>query len=199
MRPSASPRRSRPAWQQPFAMAVVTLFAWTAILAVPAQALTHANLQKPLGVRALSSAEMQKMRGSQTTSHYTSLAPESGSTFPWEASAGGVNTGNGNKLTQVGLVSWTARGGMPVSFTLAHNSQGNHNSELGQKWTHSFDLYLIPGDPYADYVTMGVHWGDDTAIQFTQNVDGSYSAPTGFHDTLVKNTDNTYTLTKPDQ
>ncbi|MCW3095540.1 MAG: hypothetical protein JWL77_1158, partial [Chthonomonadaceae bacterium] len=39
-----------------------------------------------MGVRSLSLAEMQQMRGSQGISHFTSLAPESGSTFPWEAS-----------------------------------------------------------------------------------------------------------------
>ncbi|MCW3054541.1 MAG: repeat-containing protein, partial [Chthonomonadales bacterium] len=124
MRSNRSRFRNRPAWQRRLCLAVVTLFAWTAFLAVPAQVLAHSSLQKPQGVRSLTSAEMQKMRGSQGTSHYTSLAPESGSAFPWEASVGGTNTGNGNHLSQVPLVSWTARGGMPVAFTLSHNSQG---------------------------------------------------------------------------
>ena len=44
---------------------------------------------------------------------------------------GGTNTGNGNKLTTLPIVGWTARGGLPVNFTIYHNSQGNHNSELG--------------------------------------------------------------------
>ena len=194
--------RTRPAWQRPFAIAVVTLFSWTALLAVPAQALGHASLQKPLGVRSLSQSEMQQMRGSQFgTGHSTSIDPASGSVYPWEADANGTNTGNGNKLTQIGLVSWTARGGMPVSFTLAHNSQSAHTSELGAKWTHSFDLFLVAGAPLYDGgpVPISVHWGDDLSYTFSQNIDGSYSAPTGIHDSLVVNTDGTYTLTKPGQ
>ncbi len=129
VRTNASPRRSRPKWQRPFSLALATLFAWTALLAVPAQALSRASRQKPLGVRALSPDEMQRITG--RVSHALAVSAASGPTYPWEASAGGINTGNGNKLTQVPLVGWTARGGMPVSFTLAHNSQGVHNSELG--------------------------------------------------------------------
>lgn len=202
MRPAGSPWRSRPKWQRPFSAAVVTLFAWTALLAVPAQALAHASLQKPLGVRILTSAEMQRIRGSQFgTGHSIAVSAASGSTYPWEASAGGTNTGNGNKLTQVPLVGWTSRGGMPVSFSLAHNSQSAHSSELGQKWTHSFDLFLAAGTPAYDGapVNMTAHWGDDLAYAFTQNVDGSYTAPTGIHDVLIANTDGTFTLTKKDQ
>ena len=177
---------------------MVGLFAWSAALCVPAQALAHPRTTTPPGVRSLSLAEMQQMRGSQSGTHATAVDGASGSTYPWEASAGGVNTGNGNKLTEVPLVGWTARGGMPLAFSLAHNSQSVHNSELGQKWTHSFDLFLVvvSGDS-GDTVTT--HWGDDLAYKFSQNVDGSYAAPTGIHDGLVKNSDGTYTLTKPDQ
>jgi hypothetical protein len=153
---------SRPKWQRRIAAAIVGLFAWSAALSVPAQALAHASLQKPLGVRSLSLAEMQRIRGSVT--HGTALSLASGPTYPWEAGVGGTNTGNGNKLTQVPLVSWSARGGMPVSFTLSHNSQSAHASELGQKWTHSFDLYLAPGGSGVGLVGSGdltAHWGDD--------------------------------------
>ena len=190
---------SRQRWQRRLAASFVGLFAWSATLAVPAQALAHPSRSLPPGVRSLSLAEMQRIVGSQGTSHFTSVSPEAGSAYPWEASVAGVNTGNGNKLTQVPLVGWTARGGMPVSFSLAHNSQSAHNSELGQKWTHSFDLFLVPSDPSADFVTVAVHWGDDLAYVFSQNVDGSYSAPRGIHDILVKNADGTFTLTKKDQ
>ena len=41
--------------------------------------------------------------------------------------------------------------------------------------------------------------GRRLANVFTQNVDGSYKPPTGIHDSLVHNTDGSYTLTKPDQ
>ena len=196
-RPNVSPWRTRPKWQRPFSVAVVTLFAWTALLALPAQVLAHASLQKPVGVRSLSLAEMQRIRGSN---HVRLAGSASGDTLPWEASVGGTNTDNGNKLTQIPLVSWTARGGMPLAFTLAHNSQSIHNSELGQKWTHSFDLFLVSAvNPISGATTLSAHDGTDLSITFSQNVDGTYSPPTGVHDTLVVNTDGSYTQTKPDQ
>ena len=86
---------------------------------------------------------------------------------------------------------------MPVSFSIAHNSQGNHNSELGYKWTHSFDIYLVID---AGTGNASVHWGNDLSYQFTKNVNGSFSPPTGIHDGLVYNSGtSTYTLTTPGQ
>ena len=98
---------------------------------------------------------------------------------------------------------------MPLSMSLVHNSQSSHNSGLGYKWTHSYDIYLVASSGGGGLSGGGVggsgasgltvHWGDDLSYFFTQNVNGSYSAPSGIHDTLVKNVDNTYTLTRPDQ
>ena len=93
-------------------------FFWSFVLATPAQLMAQSALHpaKRLGVRVLSEAEMERMVGRQ--SHYLSYSPASGSTYPWEASVGRTNTGNGNKLTSVPIVGWTARGGMPVDLTL---------------------------------------------------------------------------------
>jgi hypothetical protein len=59
--------------------------------------------------------------------HTLAVAAEPGSTYAWEASAptasGSVNTGNGNKLTALNLLSWKTRGGGSLDFTLFHNSQ----------------------------------------------------------------------------
>ena len=133
----------------------------------------------------------------------------SGSTYPWEAAmpvpslegfsskavrpmaSHQVNSVNGNKLTSIPIVGWTARGGLPASLSLVHNSQSSQNLTLGYKWTHSYDLYgLVDGSG-----NFTVHWGDDLAYKFTKNVDGSFTAPAGIFDKLVKNADNTYTLT----
>ena len=69
-------------------------FCWSFVLATPAQLLAQSALHPPkrLGVRKLSDAEMERMVGA----HATSVSLASGSTFPWESSVGGVNTGNGN-------------------------------------------------------------------------------------------------------
>ena len=187
--------RSRPGWLRALALGAAGSFAWSFVLATPVQALTHLPTPKREGVRTLSAAEMNAMFGGR---HLTAESSASGSTYPWEASAGGVNTGNGNKLTSIPIVGWSGRGGAGVSFAINHNSQSAHNSELGQKWTHSYDLFMVSAFN-AGITTVTPHWGDDLSYAFTQNVDGSYSAPTGIHDKLVKNGDNTYALTKTNQ
>ena len=193
--------RAKPGWLRATALGFAASFAWSFILAVPAQALTHLPKPKREGVRTLTLGEMNAMVGG----HSVAISLLSGSTFPWEASVGGVNTGNGNKTTSIPIVGWAGKGGAGVSFALAHNSQSVHNDELGQKWTHSYDIFLVSGTSGGGFggtggtTTLTVHWGDDLSYGFTQNVDGSYSAPTGIHDTLVKNGDNTYTLTKTNQ
>lgn len=79
---------------------------------------------------------------------------EPGSTYPWQNSTqSGTNMGNGNKLTTIPLVGWSGKGGLPVSLSLFHNSQGQGVSELGPKWTHSFDIYLVL-DPATDRATV---------------------------------------------
>ncbi|GAB4465758.1 MAG: hypothetical protein OHK0029_36650 [Armatimonadaceae bacterium] len=90
-----------------------------------------------------------------------------GATFPWEGNAasgaGSLNTGNGNKLTTIPLVGWTGRGGLPVSLKLYHNSQAEGVSELGERWTHSYDIYLVH-NPTTNDVT--VQWGDSLSYVF---------------------------------
>ncbi|WKZ80553.1 MAG: RHS repeat-associated core domain-containing protein [Fimbriimonadaceae bacterium] len=145
-----------------------------------------------------------------------------GAGLPWEGqvnSPGGqVNSGNGNKLTRVPLVSWEDRGGMAVDFTLFHNSQSDYNDELGHGWTWTYDIYI-----YESMGTAIVHWGDGTAIPFSQSMGGGggevwdlsklfaslafpsaafdtdYDPPAGLYDKLVKHTDGTWTLTQKDQ
>jgi len=123
---------------------------------------------------------------------------KSGGSLPTEASSGPgnnkVNTVNGNKTITVPIVGWTQRGGLPVSLSLVHNSQSKQNITLGQKWTHTFDIYgLVDGSG-----NFNIHWGDDLSYVFTKS--GTlYTPPVGFYDTLVKNVDGTYTLTTKGQ
>ncbi|MCX6362151.1 MAG: hypothetical protein NT029_20340, partial [Armatimonadetes bacterium] len=100
--------------------------------------------------------EIRLMGGGGGENHVISVDPAPGTTYSWEGTSAGTNTGNGNKLTRIPLVGWTACGGMPVEFALYHNSQGTHNSELGYKWTFSYDIYSAVDA--GGNVT--VHWGD---------------------------------------
>jgi RHS repeat-associated protein len=97
----------------------------------------------------------------------------------WVGSLDGVNTGTGNKCIQVPIVSWTARGGMPVSLSLYYNSESAYNGATGPKWTTSYDIG-ISFDGSGD-ATMT--WGDGGA--YTLAWTGStYVDPPGVFDTL---------------
>ncbi|HLJ68170.1 MAG TPA: RHS repeat-associated core domain-containing protein [Chloroflexota bacterium] len=179
-----------------FALLAAVTFAWSFILAAPAQAMAQMALHPaPIpGLRKLSDAETKRIAGS-ISGHVATVTAGSGAAFPWQGGGGDFNASNGNKQTAIPIVSWTQRGGMPISLALVHNSASGHDSELGWKFTHSYDIYLMASGLGGD---LAVHWGDDQSYVFTYS-GGVYSAPAGIHDTLVKNIDNTYTLTKPDQ
>jgi RHS repeat-associated protein len=109
--------------------------------------------------------------------HSLAVAAEPGGSYSWEgntsSSGGSVNTGNGNKLTKIPLISWTARGGMPIEFGLYHNSQTNYDDELGRGWTWTYDIYInnMTGNPV-------VHWGDGMSIPFTASDSGGTTGGT---------------------
>ena len=126
------------------------LAALFAAVLFPVQAV-HAQREAPGGLDAVA----------------VSLPEDPGSAYPWEGSSGtGTNTGNGNKMTTLPVVGWTARGGLPVSLSLFHNSQGEGVSELGAKWSHSYDIYLVT-DPATG--TASVRWGNGIAYPFALN------------------------------
>jgi RHS repeat-associated protein len=121
-----------------------------------------------------------------------------GNPYRWQAQVADTNTLHGNKLTTVPLVGWEARGGMPVQFTLYHNSKATINRELGQKWSHTYLLYLLV-DSQTGNVT--VHWGDDKCYTFIRQPNGSYLPPAGIYDNLVANGSpiSSYDLTTKEQ
>ncbi|WP_395088187.1 DUF6531 domain-containing protein [Armatimonas sp.] len=177
------------------AVLTAALFAWLSVGPSAGAAYAHTHQKAKGHQRVLTAFELKRITGA--TGYALSLDPDSGSTYPWEGSVGGTNTGNGNKLTELPIVGWSARGGLPVNFTLYHNSEGNHNSELGQHWTHSFDMYLVVDSGTGD---VAMHWGNDLAYVFTKNIDGSFSPPTGIYDGLVYSSGtSTYTLTTKSQ
>src|SRR5947207_11635887 len=52
----------------------------------------------------------------------------SGYGHPWQGGSGDVNLYSLAKETDLPLVSWTARGGLPMGFSLHHNSQAIGNN-----------------------------------------------------------------------
>lgn len=75
--------------------------------------------------------------------------------FPWQGFVDGVNTRNGNKFTSIPMINWTVRGGVPVNFSLNHNSGGSGNwVSIAPKWITSYSVSLsVPrdGDVYVDF------------------------------------------------
>ncbi len=201
--------RMRKRWERGVATLFTSLFGWTFLLAPPMNALAKdaypATRVRGEGFRKLSAVEMSRIHGSQTGGgglgvvHALSDSPNAGTAYPWEGSVAGINTGNGNKLTTIPIVSWTQRGGLPVSFYLSHNSQSTHNSELGQKWTFSYDLFLMTTGSGGGIGNIAMHWGDDQSYTFTNSGSNTFTPPAGIHDKLVYNVDTTFTLTKADQ
>ena len=115
--------------------------------------------------------------------------------FGWQGSVAGVNTGNGNKTTTLPIVGWTQRGGLPVSFSLIHNSQGGLYGSYGYKWQASYFTYLSPNPDGS----LTLHWDSGLTYTYTNSGSGTYTPPYGILDTLVKNGDGSYTLTTTSQ
>src|SRR5205823_13487604 len=63
---------------------------------------------------------------------------------------------------------------------------------ISSGWTHSYNVYLNG----AGTSSVTVVEGDGSQNTFSQNMDGSFTAPAGDFDTLVRNQNGTYTLTR---
>jgi RHS repeat-associated protein len=84
---------------------------------------------------------------------------------------------------------------LPLSFIRTYNSADeNRAGALGPGWRHSFEWSV--SDLGA---TVILQRGDGARDRYTRNQDGSYSRPPGVFDTLVKNSDGSFTLTTPGQ
>ena len=149
-------------------------FAWSLALAPSAcLAVSRAPLA-PGHIRALSPDEMRAIVGAGGgggPAAPASADPDGpGAPMPWVPAVNGTDTGNGNKLTSLPLVGWTARGGLPVAFALSHSSQSARSAELGQKWSHSYDITWPSAGRHragASAEPATVTWGDGQSYAFT--------------------------------
>ncbi len=110
--------------------------------------------------------------------------------FSWQGAIsrtdGIVSTSVGNRLTRLPLVSWRARGGLPVALTLVHNSQGVTDGAFGRKWTSPADACLTI-DP--ETANARLNRADGAQYTFVRNIDGSFTAPAGIVETLTADAD----------
>lgn len=176
-------------------LATALCFCWSFMLASTVHAAVDRPPTPPGQRRVLSPKEMSQIVGSASPvigtgdgggsggGSYTNPAATPGTPYSWEGALGGIKVGNGNKLTSVGIVGWTQRGGMPVDLTLNHNSESSRNGELGPKWLMSYDDTLsVDGSG-----NVTVYWGDGRVCTFMINVNGStYTAPAGITDSIIR-------------
>ncbi|RJQ44181.1 MAG: hypothetical protein C4534_06885 [Gaiellales bacterium] len=80
--------------------------------------------------------------------------------------------------------------GLPLSIERTYNSNDQVDSPFGYGWSFNWQMDAVV-ESGGDVV---VRRGDGRRDTFTLNPDGSYSAPAGRHDALIKHPDSTYTL-----
>lgn len=106
-----------------------------------------------------------------------------------------VNTFTGSFYLSHKDISIQGRGPVPT-FTRLYDSTNNLTGPVGIGWTHNYAMQLLrPDETTEDIVLIGP---EGRADRFTFN-SGNYTAPAGIYLSLVKNANNTYTVTQKNQ
>jgi RHS repeat-associated protein len=107
-----------------------------------------------------------------------------------------VNTATGNYNYEADDLRIAGRG-LDVEFNRSYNSQDSTLGPLGKGWSHTFNIFLTDITPGS----ASLHYSDGKVLAYvneagTGNFKSSYP---GYYDVLVRNSDGTWTLRKPDQ
>jgi len=103
-----------------------------------------------------------------------------------------VSTGNGNYYYRRNDFTIPGRG-LPLVFGRAYNALDNYSGPLGANWTHNYNVVL-----FASATEAVVKWGDGHGETFTLT-GTAYVPQAGVFNTLVMNSDGTFTLTQKNQ
>ncbi len=125
----------------------------------------------------------------------TGGARAASASHPWEGVWPGVNPRTLARQTNIGLIGWTVRGGMPLNFALHHNSMATRsNPSLSAEWLHSFDIRLVlsNGNTQAE-----IQWGH--LPQMFTLVGAAWTPADGYRDQLKPNNAGSFLLTTRDQ
>ena len=108
-----------------------------------------------------------------------------------------ANVITGNLFTQIPIVAFSGRG-LDVSLTLFHNSSSASSLlPFGYGWTHSY-RWRIDIDPLTEDAILTRETGKKHRYTYDWLTD-TYIPPAGIYDDLVRNSDNTWTLTFKNQ
>jgi YD repeat-containing protein len=117
-----------------------------------------------------------------------------GAKAPSGYSADPVNTATGNYTFNRTDLKLPGKG-IGFAFERGYNSLDPLNGPLGYGWTHNYHTGLaVDGSG-----NVTVRYGDGHTVTFAPNGSGGYTPQYGVFDTLVKESDASYTLTQKDQ
>jgi RHS repeat-associated protein len=144
--------------------------------------------------RRLTASECRAIRGRFSGSDY--IGPPRAWQFNVTDLGGYGQVTGGNQFIDIPVLGYAGKGAA-VDFHLYYSSGGTATGTSPQPpiasgWRHSYYVYLQPGDVSG----WNVFEGDGSVAPFTQNMDGSFTPPTGNFDTLTQNPDLTLTLTR---
>lgn len=107
-----------------------------------------------------------------------------------------VNSATGNYFSTFPDLSVRGRG-LSFQFTRYYNSLDPSSGPLGQGWTHSYNLILTENGQTGQ---VAIKQPDGSTVSFMALGNGQYAAATtGLFDTLNKNADGSFTLTRKNQ
>jgi len=110
--------------------------------------------------------------------------------------ASGGSLTEGNFTENAGITQLQSGTGPTLKLNVAYNSfnadgsQAGIDTVLGYGWTHSYNALL-----FSQVQSMFLMGGDGRIEKFQYGAGGSYTADTGYFDTLVKNGDGSFTVT----
>lgn len=116
--------------------------------------------------------------------------------YTWQAPAGGVSTATLARQVSIPITGWTIRGGMPIDFSLEHNSQAMRNNPgLGNgEWLHSYDIRLVLTEANTKATVEWAHLKQRFMLMA-----GVWTPLDGFRDTLAPTAGGSFLLTGHDQ
>lgn len=85
--------------------------------------------------------------------------------------------------------------GLPLQVTRSYNSRDLYEGPFGHGWKFNMEIKLTVAASGSQEVVT-IRTADGVRLDFSRNQDGSYSAPTGWSDHLIKNSDGSFTWTQ---
>ena len=85
--------------------------------------------------------------------------------------------------------------GLPLEVSRSYSSQDVYEGPFGYGWKFNLEIKLSVVSSGVQE-TVSIRTSDGVRLEFTRNDDGSYSAPSGWLEQLIKNGDGSYTWTR---